>query len=489
MTTTLGWRTFFIAIVTTLQAEAIAQEGLDALLEDAGSSQPEAEQSVQRLPVPSAAASRQALAEVKEIFRDDYAKATTPQARGTFARQLLAQAEKTPAPTERWVLFSEAMRLASDAGDIDLSFETIGKTSTYFTININEFKLEAISKLGTKAAPQRLDDLARAALAIAQNATDAGNSAIATKSLSLASGLARKTKNRTLIAEATKIQQSARDYEKELREKAAIEAKLAAQPGDPEVWLEAGKYFCFKADEWSRGLPLLAKGSDTDLARLAVGEVNGGKSVDAVISLADAWWDWAQKERGNDKAAGTAHAADLYETILPKTAGLERARLEKRIQESQRDRTGRPEKRSYLADLKEESTKNIVGRFTNDGTYEGAAFTCGNQAWPKSLAFVAYEKSPSVTYTIPPGARRLVGKVGIFTPATGVSTSMQPQEPQFFEILLDGQSAWKSAALSQRDETADFDVPLFDSKRIELRATSKSVVHSWPAWLNPEFVY
>jgi hypothetical protein len=489
MFTTNWWAAALIAGIVLLRSQAVGQDGLAELLDENNKSHPATLQTTQKPPAPAAAISRQAIAEVKEIFAEDYTRATTPPRKFALAQQLLGQVDKTTAAAEQWALVSEVMRLASDAGDIELSFAAIEKAGGLFAIDVDGLKLDAISKLATKAPLPALDGLARAALSIAQNATDAGNSAIATKSLSLASGLARKTKNRTLVAEATKIQQSARDYEKELREKAAIEAKLAAQPGDPEVCLEAGKYFCFKADEWSRGLPLLAKGSDTDLARLAVGEVNGGKSVDAVVSLADAWWDWAQQERGTGKTAGTAHAADLYETILPKTSGLDRARMEKRVQESNRDRNGRRERRSHVADLKEHSTKNIVGVFTKDGSYEGAAFTCGNQAWPKSLVFIAYEKSPSVTFTIPEGARRLVGKVGIFTPATGVNASMQPQEQQIFEILLDGKTAWKSPALSKRDETADFDVPLFDAQRVELKATSKTIARSWTAWLDPEFIY
>jgi hypothetical protein len=43
-----------------------------------------------------------------------------------------------------------------------------------------------------------------------------------------------------------------------------VKAKLSQNPNDPDICLEAGSYFCFKAHDWDRGLPVLAKGSDTE---------------------------------------------------------------------------------------------------------------------------------------------------------------------------------------------------------------------------------
>jgi len=93
-------------------------------------------------------------------------------------------------------------------------------------------------------------------------------------------------------------------------------AKLEASPNDSEVCLEAGKYFSFKANDWDRGLPLLAKGSDTELSRLAVAELNGARTPDAVTTGGDSWWDWAQKEKGIAKTAASLHAVELYASII-----------------------------------------------------------------------------------------------------------------------------------------------------------------------------
>ena len=95
----------------------------------------------------------------------------------------------------------------------------------------------------------------------------------------------------------------------------------------------------------------------------------------------------------------------------------------------------------------------------------------------------------SIVYAVPQGAKRLIGKVGVFSPAHSAGTSAQPESPQIFEILVDGQTAWKSPPLQKRDEMADFDLILSGAAEVELRTTSKTVMCAWSAWLNPEVVY
>jgi hypothetical protein len=158
MATALHVVPWAVVVAFTLRVQIVAQDDLGALLEDSALSQSQSSAASvrpdQRLPVPSAAASRQALADVKDIFKDDYAKAVNPQARLALARMLLSQAEKTSAPIERWVLLSEAMRLASDAGDVDASFEAIEKSAQNFAIDVPELKLDAVMKLSAKCTLQ-----------------------------------------------------------------------------------------------------------------------------------------------------------------------------------------------------------------------------------------------------------------------------------------------------------------------------------------------
>lgn len=443
--------------------------------------------SAKRLEVPGEAVSRQTLEEIKEIFRVDYAAATSPQTRLALARRLLAECGKTSTAVERWVLVSESMRLASDAGDVEATLEAIRHCTSVFNVDADEMMLDGLAKLAVKSPASGYDALARASLELARRATDAGESQVGTRSLAIASAIARKTKNRVLMAEVTRIQQGARDEEREAKALAAIEAKVRTAPNDPEICLEAGRFFCFKADDWKRGLPLLAKGSDVDLARLAVAEANVSRSSEAVIALADAWWDWADRERGAIKAVGLAHAAELYAAVMANTQGLDRTRIEKRIQEAQSQAPIRG-RRTPLADLKEESAAGVAFGFSKDGTFRGKPFTCCGQAWPKALQATTSPAGTSIRYVVPAGGKRLVGKAGVFCPA-GAGPGQNPEEPIAFEILVNGQSAWKSPLLSKTNDTAEFDVHLHGATTIELRTVSKSPGSAWSAWLNPEIVH
>lgn len=484
------WSLACLVCATALSLPARAQDGLSSLLDEAERSagaSPGPGRPDRRQPAPSAAATKQAITEVKEIFRDDYAKATTPPAKLGLARQLLGQADKTTAAPEQWALFSEVMRLASDAGDIELSFAAIEKAGGLFAIDVDDLKLDAISKLATKAPLPALDGLARAALELAQRALAAGDAATSSKSLSLAAGLARKTKNRAMLAEVTKIQQSARDQEKESKELAAIKAKLASDPSNPDICLEAGKYFCFKAGDWARGLPLLAKGSDTDLARLAVADVNGSKTADAISALGDAWWDWAENQRGAMKAAGMGRAADHYRSIITQLQGLDRARLEKRIAAADAEDSGRG-KRTPLADLDPVSQHAVAFGFKRDGTFMNSPYVCAGKQWPKALTVMpGGSTAAAITYNLPDNAKRLRGKAGVFLPQ-GSRAENGPRSPLEFEIVVDGRSAWKSPPLPKCHDTADFDIPLFGAQTLELRTSCKEGHAAWAAWLDPEIV-
>jgi hypothetical protein len=448
---------------------------------------------VRRLPVPLADAVKPALAQVKEIFGDDYAAANSPEKKVDLARRFLQQAGSTPNSVERWALLSEAMRLAADAGSMEVAFEAIDTSAAQYDVNADDLRLDAITKLGAKAKPALIDELARTAVGIAKKAVGSGDAQLAQKSLALASGFARKTKNTATVAEINRIQQSIRDEEKDAKERALVMDKLAANPDDPEVCLDAGKYYCFKADDWAKGLPLLAKGADAGLAKVAALELAARKSAGSPLAVADAWWDWAEDQKAALRSAGMAHAADLYQTVLEKAQGLERARLEKRIKQASSEAPG-PRgggRRMPLAEIQPQQVSDVMYGYENNGTMKGAPYTCLGQAWPNGISshVIGDARPSSIVYALPRGAKRIVGKAGVVTPKGIAPGGSNPVSPQNFEILVDGRSVWKSPPLTKREETADFDVALFGGSRMELRVTSGSSGNAWTAWLNPELVY
>jgi hypothetical protein len=516
---TLVRRSFAVVLLMAAWGPcALAQQGLDALLKQAEKEEaaaprpaavpappkapadapadPEAAPAravpVRRLPVPLSDVLKPALAQVKEIFGDDYAAANSPEKKVDLSRKFLMQAGSTPNSIERWALLSEAMRLAADAGSMEVAFEAIDTAAAQYDVDADDLRIDAITKLGTKAKPALIDELARTSVGIAKKAVASGDSALAQKSLALASGFARKTKNTAAIAEVNRIQQSIRDEEKEAKERAVVVEKLAANPDDPEVCLDAGKHYCFKEDDWAKGLPLLAKGSDAGLAKVAALELAARKSAGSPVTVADAWWDWAEDQKAALRSAGMAHAADLYQSVLDKAQGLERARLEKRIKQASSESSGpRGGRRQPLAEVQPQQVNDVMYGYESNGMMKGSPYTCLGQAWPNGIsAHVIGDARPSsIVYALPRGAKRIVGKAGVVTPKGIGPGGANPVSPQNFEILVDGRSVWKSPPLTKREETADFDVALFGGNRLELRVSSGSSGNAWTAWLNPELVY
>jgi hypothetical protein len=145
-----------------------------------------------------------------------------------------------------------------------------------------------------------------------------------------------------------------------------------------------------------------------------------------------------------------------------------------------------------LADLPETASANIHGGLTKNGTFQGKPSTCKGQPWPKALmTHIADPKQQhsSVTYSVPSGAKRLLGTVGIFTPDVPSATVQKPGAPHVFEVVMDGQTAWKSPPLTERDQTATYDVELYGAKQVELRVWTDSFQVAWSAWLNPEILF
>ena len=85
----------------------------------------------------------------------------------------------------------------------------------------------------------------------------------------------------------------------------------------PAVDLAAGKRLCFVEDKWDEGLPLLAKGSDAELSRLATAELKENASPRDRLRLGDRWWDFAGGETGTAWRAAQQRAAYWYRKAAP----------------------------------------------------------------------------------------------------------------------------------------------------------------------------
>ncbi len=128
-----------------------------------------------------------------------------------------------------------------------------------------------------------------------------------------------------------------RDIQAQYARIAPLMKKLKENPDDPDTNLKIGRYFCFSAGNWDKGLPMFAKGSDLGLKGLAEIEATHPTEIDAQIKLADGWWDKSANEQAlavtkckdracywYDKARAASHE-ELPDRILQRLATLSRS--------------------------------------------------------------------------------------------------------------------------------------------------------------------
>src|SRR5262249_16754416 len=108
--------------------------------------------------------------------------------------------------------------------------------------------------------------------------------------------------------------------------------KLKDSPDDAEANGEVGKYLCLARGLWQKGLPLLARGKDQKLKELAQKDLARPKATKAKVTLGNAWWELAEKEKPPAQHRLQERAAFWYEKALPDLTGLSRTRLEKRLE-------------------------------------------------------------------------------------------------------------------------------------------------------------
>ena len=481
------------AAVMMYTANVQGQATLDALLSEetaaTTTSQPSAAAGADaaRVPIPAPQVARISLDRVKDIFASEYALATTAPKQADLAKRLVTQVSATTDPADRWTLLSEALRLAIEGGDATTALPLIERIPSEFAVERNASRLEALTRLAQKTTGPEVSTVAKAVIQLANELLGPNDENELSKATALASSLARKSRNQALINETSRLQQNTREQLKLAKEMSQLLDKVRENPADSESHAAAGSALCLKAGRWAEGLPLLAKGSDSTLAKLAKAELAKPQTPSEVIRLADGWWDWGSSQKAAMKEGAIRHAADLYQTALPSLSGLDKVKVEKRVHEATLGSEG-SEQAVYLADIKESRVTGAKYGFSKDGTYMGKPFMCLNEKWPKAIAAIADDNSmAAVEYQLPASVSRIQGRVGVFSPSDA-KPDQQPGGPLVFEVVADGRVAWRSPPMTKRDAVQAFRADIRGATTIELRTQTTSGYCAWGAWLDPQVV-
>ncbi|HYE21594.1 MAG TPA: WD40 repeat domain-containing protein [Tepidisphaeraceae bacterium] len=270
---------------------------------------------------------------VKEVLAAEYAQ-KTPAARIALARKLMElSADTSGEPAGRYVLFREARDAFHQGGDYAGMVGAIDGMSTLFSIDVRAEKLAGLSKAAT--GPGLTADAAKsvveALLSLTAEAQAAEDHDGAVKAATQAEAIARRGGDAGLRVRATeRLADAKRGAADHAAYQAAVE-RLRAEPGNAAARLAAGKYLCFSRQDWARGLPMLAEGSDGRLKSLAATELDPAATVDGRLETANGWASVAEQQSGAAKLAVQRHAIELYARLVPELVGLRKSLAQQRL--------------------------------------------------------------------------------------------------------------------------------------------------------------
>jgi len=287
-------------------------------------------------PVPGENARSRASQLMRDTFEADLAQASTPAAKSDLAKRLLSVAsEINDDPAGRYVILEAVTGLAMDSGNLATGLDAIDTMARSFAIDAWSKKIDWLATCADSAKNAEQRRLAATeAFTLAKKADEASQFDVADRLCKLAASEGKKAapfplmkQVRLLDAEITKRLAAFKVYETAIQ-------KLAADGGDRQANLDAGRYECFVVGNWNAGLVKLAASSDTSLQALAAKDLAAPSAPEQQVDVADGWHDLAESEVGPTAAHVHRHAADWYEKAVQNATGLLKTKAERRLEES-----------------------------------------------------------------------------------------------------------------------------------------------------------
>lgn len=280
-----------------------------------------------RLPVPDEALQQKIAAEISSLSR-----AKTAAERTKLAYELVQAAKASTEPNERYVLLRQSSELAGRAGDVALALQVI-EIMGEFEIDVLSEKGKAMLALAEKPIDsQQAGAFFNAAQSVIAEALSAGRHELAADLSRAVCRSCQRSKEfrKKALEQRDRVQAHCRRQ----AERREAEANLQANPEDAGAHLALGRQCCL-ADDWTSGLPHLAKGSDAELRELARRDLASPAGPAEQTELADAWWTLGKGRQGEDREALLLRAGHWYDRARGKLAsGLERLKAEKRLEEA-----------------------------------------------------------------------------------------------------------------------------------------------------------
>jgi hypothetical protein len=155
----------------------------------------------------------------------------------------------------------------------------------------------------------------------------------AAKASALATSASIRSRDAAAVARAKALAKRVAQHKADERLFEGAMKSLARDANDPRANLTAGRYLCVERNDWTAGVPLLAKSAEPAVKALAEKERARPATPDAMIALGDAWWELPDGRGGFTQAQARRRAVHWYEKALPDVKGVARVPVEARLTE------------------------------------------------------------------------------------------------------------------------------------------------------------
>ncbi len=256
------------------------------------------------------------------------------QGRIALGRRLIHDANQVAnVPSDHFVLLLGAYEAGRDASSLGVCIEAADVLADTYEVDGLKLKADVVSNLVTRKNGSASNaENCRNALSLLDELIAAEDYATASKLAAalrpMASGdlsLLTQLQNRAKAAEA--LRSGSESLSKDL-------ATLKKSPNDAAANLSAGRFLCLLKGDWARGLPMLARGSDTKLKELASAEIARPSDSKAIEQLGDRWWELSATQYDLARAIVARHAASLFSDALDGASGIRKLLIEKKLDQA-----------------------------------------------------------------------------------------------------------------------------------------------------------
>ncbi len=288
-----------------------------------------------KLPVPPPLEQEEKAKLIKQLFKSEYSKRTTV-ARRDLGKVLLAKAKREKADmVARYVLLSEAINFSARSADLHNSLEAFQLMEDAYLIDPVEIKeglLSVFPRTKSLITEEMIFDEWMALVDIEVRMDDYSTA-------ERFAGLARKraSRDKLLAGIARDKAKYINLLEKRFEEMKPSLEKLAGDPANIEANGTVGEFISLYKRDWKTGMPLLSKGPDGDLKKLADEEFKASGVTLELQGIADGWWEMAQSHKTLLRKSCLMRAAHWYRKVLVGLEGLSQVRIEKKLSEIEKE--------------------------------------------------------------------------------------------------------------------------------------------------------